>query len=174
MHDPVGNVVDGLLNSGSAFPLDVRNSRRENCQTAKRLSDSTLSPSSLLHPTTLLRPSKYSVLLTAFFQSTTINPHQRHIYAPQVCRYHSIRSTRSLHCTGTPEYLQNFLPRQYAAADNNTIWNWLAIQRRWPHGPRVSRYVPFSPIYVRQHDAELQARMRVKMLGQFQIRQHLW
>lgn len=53
IRDLVGNVVDGppipslgrrlsrLLKTGSAFPFDVRNSKRENI--AKRLSDSTLS-----------------------------------------------------------------------------------------------------------------------------------
>lgn len=108
---------------------------------AKRLSDSTLSPPSSLH-SSILPPSfnpKYPVLLTVYFSIHKYSASTTSRLRVPVCRYSSIRSTRSPHYTGAPRYLQTFFPRQYEAADNNAIWHWLATQCRRPQDPRVSR-----------------------------------
>ena len=134
-------VLPSYLISLTYLPGTFRELQKE--KLVKRLKDSKISPPSLLfhssNPSPPLQPRKSSLVdcfLSIHEHLTSITSH---LPIP-ICRYNSIRFTRSLHCTVSPKHLQSFLPHQYEAADNNAIWHWPATRCRRPQDPRVSRY----------------------------------
>ena len=145
------------------------------------MSDSTLSLSFFTrpsdHPPVFVQVSS-PLLLTAFFQSTNNQPPTHHIYAFQsVVTFNSPYQIISPHRLTAQGLLNtckassrvNMKPQTMILVGISLLHGVVGLTALESPGTSSSR-----PHCVSHDEANLQVRMRVQMLGQFQIRQHLW